>query len=132
MDDFLIRGRINSPVTTGIPSAAQNTHTKAEQAQPNISFRQMLEQTVQKQDLLFSKHAAERVAQREIELSETDMARLNEGLQIARDKGMEDALILMDGSAFIVSAKNSMVITALGGHELKGRVITNIDGTVIL
>ena len=49
-----------------------------------------------------------------------------------RDKVMVDSLIIMDGSAFIVNAKNGMVITALNSGELKGRVITNIDGTVIL
>ena len=102
------------------------------QTQPNVSFRQVLEQTAQKQELSFSKHATQRVAQRGIELSETGMERLNEGLQIVRDKGMEDALILMDGSAFIVNAKNGMVINALNSGELKGRVITNIDGTVLL
>lgn len=132
MEDLLIRGRMSLPVTTGIPTAVPKVRPQTEQAQPNVSFRQVLEQTAQKQELAFSKHASERVAQRGIALSETGMERLNEGLQIVRDKGMEDALILMDGSAFIVNAKNGMVITALNSGELKGRVITNIDGTVIL
>ena len=60
------------------------------------------------------------------------LEKLSQGVELARDKGLDDALILMDGSAFIVSAKNSTVITALNGRELNGKVITNIDGTVIL
>ena len=132
MDNLLIRRRMSLPVTTGIPTEAPKVQPQGVQTQPNVSFRQVLEQTAQKQELSFSKHATQRVAQRGIELSEKGMERLNEGLQIVRDNGMEDALILMDGSAFIVNAKNGMVITALNSGELKGRVITNIDGTVIL
>lgn len=132
MDDLLIRSRMQLPVTTGIPATQQHSRLQTQQTSEGPSFRQVLEQTARKQELSFSKHAAGRVAQREIALSDTDMERLNEGLQIAKDKGMQDALIMMDGSAFIVSAKNSMVITALNSQELKGRVITNIDGTVIL
>ena len=84
------------------------------------------------QELTFSKHAAGRMAQREIPLSADGLERLNHGVQLAREKELEDALILMDGSAFIVSAKNGRVVTAMPSGELQGRVFTNIDGTVIL
>ncbi len=131
MDDLLMRSRLSMSVTTGIP--AVHAHTSKQQAvQGGASFQQVLEETAQKQELSFSKHAASRVEQREIQLSETGMERLNEGFRIARDKGLSDALILIDGSAFIISAKNGRVITALNGRELQGKVITNIDGTVIL
>nr|WP_302819951.1 TIGR02530 family flagellar biosynthesis protein [Ruthenibacterium lactatiformans] len=132
MDTLLIRGRMNFPVTTGNAIVPQQIQPQALQDEKAGSFQKVLEQTVQKQELSFSKHAAERVAERDIELSTSGLERLNEGLKIAREKGLADALIMMDGSAFIISAKNSMVITALKDQELKGRAITNIDGTVIL
>ena len=132
MDTLLIRGRMNFPVTTGNAIVPQQIQPQALQDEKAGSFQKVLEQTVQKQELSFSKHAAERVAERDIELSASGLERLNEGLKIAREKGLADALIMMDGSAFIISAKNSMVITALKDQELKGRAITNIDGTVIL
>lgn len=134
MDDFLIRNRMNLPITTGSASAAgqrttgQDTQTQAGET----SFRQLLEQMAGGQEISFSKHAAGRIATREIPLSQSGLEKLSEGMQIARGKGIQDALILMDGSAFIVSAKNSTVITALNSSELKNKVITNIDGTVIL
>ena len=65
-------------------------------------------------------------------LSQAGLERLTEGVRIAQGRGIQDALILMDGSAFIVSAKNSTVVTAMNSSELKNKVITNIDGTVIL
>ena len=92
----------------------------------------MLERMAEEDKISFSKHAAGRIEHREIPLSEDGLTRLRDGMEIARDKGLQDALILMDGSAFIVSAKNSTVITAMNSQELKNKVITNIDGTVIL
>lgn len=131
MDDLLMRSRMSLPITTGI-SLVPSQPLRQKTQSGAVSFQQVLEESGKKQGLSFSKHAAGRVAQREIELSQTGLDRLNEGLQIARDKGMEDALILMDGSAFIISTKNARVITALNSRELQGKAITNIDGTVII
>lgn len=135
MDDFLIRNRMNLPITTGaaaVQRTGQDTQTTQTAQNTGTSFRQMLETMSGQEAISFSKHAAGRIATREIPLSETGLERLREGMQIAKGKGIQDALILMDGSAFIVSAKNSTVITALNSSELKNKVITNIDGTVIL
>lgn len=133
MEDLLLRNRMNMPVTTGIPATPQ-THSarQAGKDQNGPSFQQVLEQKVRTQDVSFSKHAAARVAKRDIELTQAGLEKLNEGVRIAREKGMDDALILVDGSAFIVSAKNGRVITALGGSEAGGKAITNISGAVIL
>lgn len=121
------------PVTTGILSQNHTPETINKSSNDcKLSFREVLEQTAKANDLSFSKHAADRVVQRDIQISEESLGRLNEGVQIAKEKGLEDALIIMDGSAFIVSAKNSKVITALNGAELKGKVFTNINGTVIV
>ena len=134
MDDLLIRSRMIQPVTTGLPTPqTQGTDNKTAVAGQSVSaFQQALEQASRNAELSFSKHAAGRLEQREITLSPGGLEKLSQGVELARDKGLDDALILMDGSAFIVSAKNSTVITALNGRELNGKVITNIDGTVIL
>lgn len=134
MDDFLLRSRMTLPVTTGTPAVpVQRQDTKTPQAAES-PFRQMLERMAGEgeEKISFSKHAAGRIEHREIDLSQDGLERLRDGMEIARDKGLQDALILMDGSAFIVSAKNSTVITAMNSQELKNKVITNIDGTVIL
>ena len=131
MDDLLIQRRMRMPVVTGVPTSPEAV--RSSQPQTGTSFRGVLEQEAQKTTALsFSRHAAVRVAERGIEISRTGMERLEEGLRMAREKGLNDTLILMDGSAFIVSAQNGTVITAMPGQELNGRVFTNIDGTVIL
>ena len=131
MDDLLIQRRLRMPVVTGVPTSPEAV--RSSQPQTGTSFREVLEQEAQKTtELSFSRHAAGRVAERGIEISRTGMERLEEGLRMAREKGLNDTLILMDGSAFIVSAQNGTVITAMPTQELNGRVFTNIDGTVIL
>ena len=131
MDDLLIQRRMRMPVVTGVPTSPEAV--RSSQPQTGTSFREVLEQEAQKTtELSFSRHAAGRVAERGIEISRTGMERLEEGLRMAREKGLNDTLILMDGSAFIVSAQNGTVITAMPSQELSGRVFTNIDGTVIL
>ena len=126
---------MNLPVTTGAPAVpVRRQDAKTSQAGTASPFRQMLERMAGEgeEKISFSKHAAGRIEHREIDLSQDGLERLRGGMEIARDKGLRDALILMDGSAFIVSAKNSTVITAMNSQELKNKVITNIDGTVIL
>ena len=131
MDDLLIQRRMRMPVVTGVPTSPEAV--RSSQPQTGTSFREVLEQEAQKTtELSFSRHAAGRVAERGIEISRTGMERLEEGLRMAREKGLNDTLILVDGSAFIVSAQNGTVITAMPSQELNGRVFTNIDGTVIL
>ena len=131
MDDLLIQRRMRMPVVTGVPTSPEAV--RSSQPQTGTSFRDVLEQEAQKTtELSFSRHAAGRVAERGIEISRTGMERLEEGLRMAREKVLNDTLILMDGSAFIVSAQNGTVITAMPSQELNGRVFTNIDGTVIL
>lgn len=134
MDDLLLRSRMNLPLTTGTAPvqspAVQRPAAESEQNGP--SFREMLEKMSGGREISFSKHAAGRIEHREIPMSESGLERLRDGMEIARDRGIQDALILMDGSAFIVSAKNSTVITAMNSQELKNKAITNIDGTVIL
>ena len=131
MDDLLIQRRMRMPVVTGVPTSPEAV--RSSQPQTGTLFRDVLEQEAQKTtELSFSRHAAGRVAERGIEISRTGMERLEEGLRMAREKGLNDTLILMDGSAFIVSAQNGTVITAMPSQELNGRVFTNIDGTVIL
>ncbi|MEG0542252.1 MAG: hypothetical protein RR528_07985 [Angelakisella sp.] len=39
---------------------------------------------------------------------------------------------MIDKTAYLVSVKNSKVITTVSGDELSGNVFTNIDGTVII
>lgn len=80
----------------------------------------------------FSKHAANRLSDRNIELTDEQLERLNDGTKKAGEKGIKDSLVLIDQLAFIVNTKNNTVITAMEQTETDENIFTNIDGTVII
>lgn len=94
-------------------------------------FRQVLEKQLTG-ELKFSRHARERLFSRNIELSETDLEKINEAVDKARAKGARDSLIIMDRLALVVSIKNNTVITAVDDENIKENVFTNIDSAVIV
>ncbi len=81
--------------------------------------------------LSFSKHALERVQRRGIALDPTTLGRLHEGVGRAAGKGSRDSLVLVDGTAFVVSVPNRTVITAVGAEHMREHIFTNIDSAVI-
>ncbi len=81
--------------------------------------------------LQFSKHALARIQRRGIDLDATTLGRLAEGVGRAAGKGSRDSLVLVDGTAFVVSVANRTVITAVGSEHMKDNVFTNIDSAVI-
>lgn len=97
-----------------------------------ISTKQLPAQPASQSEVVFSKHAMQRVTDRSIDVSEGTLTKLNEAVARASQKGVRDALILNGDSVFIVNTLNKTVITALKGSEMKDNVFTNIDGTVII
>ena len=94
------------------------------------SFLQILEQVSNRNDTVsFSRHANERLSSRNIRLNEEQMQRLNEGVKQAKEKSIQESLVMMDNIAFIVNVKNNLVITAV--NDTKNAVFTNIDGAII-
>jgi flagellar operon protein len=81
--------------------------------------------------LQFSKHALARIQRRGIDVAPTTLGRLAEGVGRAAGKGSRDSLVLVDGTAFVVSVANRTVITAVGSEHMKDNVFTNIDSAVI-
>ncbi|MCM1126679.1 MAG: flagellar protein [Lachnospiraceae bacterium] len=98
------------------------------------SFQEILadSQSKSKGEVRFSKHAAGRLADRNIELTESQMNRLAEGAQKAGAKGIKESLVIVDQLAFIVNIPNSTVVTAMNRQDAAENVFTNIDGAVII
>lgn len=80
----------------------------------------------------FSKHANQRTEERNIEISQTELNRLGDACDKAEEKGIKDALVMMDNNAYIVNAQNRVVVTVMDTNELKNNVFTNIDGAVFV
>ena len=98
-----------------------------------ISFQDIFNQkTAESTELKFSKHASNRLFDRNIELTEEQLNRLNEGATKAGEKGIRESLVIVDQLAFIVNVPNNTVITAMDQTETNENVFTNIDGAVIM
>jgi flagellar operon protein len=98
------------------------------------SFDKILGSELQKpvtEPLKFSAHASARLQSRKVEMGPEQMRKLNEAVDKAAAKGLDDTLILTKDAAFIVSVKNRTVVTAMDRSTLDGNVFTNIDGAVI-
>jgi flagellar operon protein len=85
-----------------------------------------------KPGLKFSQHAQGRITSRKLDVGTEAMRKLNEAVDKAAAKGIQDTLVLMDQSAFIVNVKNRTVVTAIDRGSLDANVFTNIDGAVIV
>jgi flagellar operon protein len=99
------------------------------------AFANVLESKLAKRtpEVTFSAHAAERLASRNISLTEQEMVKLSHAVQKVDEKGGRESLMLMGDIALIVSVKNRTVITTLdsssGGTE---KIFTNIDSAMIM
>ena len=82
--------------------------------------------------LKFSKHAGERLEEREIKLTDEQISRLTEGTEKAISKGIKESLVIVDDLSFIVNTKNRTVITAMNQSTNEDNIYTNIDGAVII
>ena len=101
-----------------------------------ISFEEILHkqqaQEIEAKELKFSKHASNRLNDRNIELTKEQLERLHDGTKKAGEKGIRESLVLVDQLAFIVNVKNNTVITAMDQTETDENIFTNIDGAVIM
>lgn len=110
------------PLPTGNDSFASVLNKVRENADIN---------STDESEVKFSKHAVNRLNDRNIELTNDQMMRLKEGARAAGEKGIKDSLILIDQLAFIVNVPNHTVVTAMDQTENDSNVFTNIDGAVI-
>ncbi len=118
---------ISSGMEQGTNSSSKNNNLS------DGSFSELLKEKVLKNsNLTLSKHAANRVEERNIDMSDENIERLSEGVKIAEEKGLHAPLILIDRTAFIVNLNNRAVVTTVNGDDMKNNAFTNIDGTVIV
>ena len=135
MDPILYNQRLQSPIYTGtlLQTGREKTAKQEGPLREQESFQSLLEAQINSESKVkFSRHAMERVAQRNVEVSSQTMERLNQGVRMAEEKGLKEPLILVDSTAYLVNVKNNRVITVVNDENLKGTVFTNIDGTVMI
>ncbi|MBO4900334.1 MAG: flagellar protein [Lachnospiraceae bacterium] len=114
----------------------EKTGISAENGVSGLSFQDILRGKVEAPgeepiSLKFSKHAAGRLEDRNIRMTDSQLERLTEGAVRAQMKGIKDSLVMVDSLAFIVNVPNQTVVTAMDQTETNDNIFTNIDGAVI-
>lgn len=94
------------------------------------AFGQILNEQIA--GLKFSQHAMARLQSRNIQLSASDLQKINVAVKKAEQKGAKESLMVLDNIALVVSVKNKTVITAMDGASMKDNIFTNIDSAIIL
>ncbi|HOI28423.1 MAG TPA: TIGR02530 family flagellar biosynthesis protein [Melioribacteraceae bacterium] len=92
------------------------------------SFDSIFKEELEK--VKFSNHAIKRLESRNIQLSETDIEKIQSAVEKAELKGSKDSLVMMDNTAFIVNIPNKTVVTAMEVSGSNENVFTNIDSVV--
>ncbi len=112
--------------TQGIIGTGVNTGTK-------VQFADILQKEADKaQSVQFSKHAAQRVRERGIEMTDGLLKDLNQAVSKAREKGARDVVIIGESGAFIVNVPHNVVVTTMSGTEMRENIFTNIDSAVLM
>lgn len=97
------------------------------------TFNQILDKHIKKEECFtISSHAAQRLHSRNIDFDDSDMRKINEGINIADSKGAKQSLILYKDMALVTSIKNRTVITAFHKNQSEGSIVTNIDSVVMI
>ena len=98
------------------------------------TFQEILENSRARtqEKVKFSKHAAGRLADRNIELTSSQIDRLQQAAQKAQLKGIKESLVIVDQLAFIVNIHNNTVVKAMNHGDPAENIFTNIDGAIII
>lgn len=110
----------------------QNSTPVQVKSEEALSFQEILNRKNSAEDIRFSKHAAQRLSSRNIELTDGQVERLKQGTAKAQQKGIRESLVIVDQLAFIVNVPNNTVVTAMNQQDTAENVFTNIDGAVIV
>ena len=121
---------VNPALVPPVGASAPAVSTRPQHTPPTgPSFGDVLKRNVG--DVQFSGHALQRVERRGIDTSPQTLARLDDAVQRAAAKGARESVVLLDGTAFVVSVRNKTVITAVDAQSMREHVFTNIDSAVI-
>ncbi len=95
---------------------------------PSTPFQSVFQEELEK--VKFSNHALKRLENRNINLSDVDLEKIQNAVEKAELKGARDSLVMMKDTAFIVNIPNKTVVTAMPLNNSEENIFTNIDSVV--
>lgn len=123
-----------SPIQPYGAVPATGASAKAQHSKEAGAFQQLLTESIEakRTGLNFSRHAQERLQDREIDLTPDELSRLERATEKAAAKGAQTGLMMMGNLNLIVSVQNRTVVTAMENNAVEDAVFTNIDTAVVV
>ena len=116
------------------PSGVQPVGQAAPEAvQPRAAsgFKELVD--AKAEGITFSRHAAQRMQERQIQLSANDLSLLNQAMGQARSAGASKAAVVMDPGIFIVAPGSNTVITTVPKNSAQPmQVVSHVDALVLV
>ena len=133
MTNFRIGLQGSNSQYTGVRAAG----SRSSQRTGKGTFAEALAQATEQQSdqaggVKFSKHAMQRLQDRNITMDDETMAKLNQVVERMSQKGSREALIYLNDVAMVVGIAQRTVVTAIDGKSAKENIFTNIDSAAIL
>jgi flagellar operon protein len=119
---------INGVSVPFIPIVGNNDVVRKQYDPVSTSFDSIFKEELEK--VKFSNHAIKRLESRNIQLSDSDLEKIQSAVEKAEMKGSKDSLVMMENTAFIVNIPNKTVVTAMEVSGTNENVFTNIDSVV--
>lgn len=112
----------------GVRPVSGPLHPSSSAAVSGTGFHQLVEQKV-----TFSRHAQERMRERQIALTGSEVKALSDAMKKVRATGAKQAAIVMAPGIFIVAPQNNTVITTVTKNPSESmQVISNVDALVMV
>lgn len=110
-------------------NASKSENTKVSSS--SASFKEILNSKVNKKEgFTISNHAAERM--KSMDFNEQDMKKLNDGIELAEEKGCKNSVLIYKDVVFVTSIENRTIITAVHKERAKENVFTNVDSVLLI
>ena len=79
-----------------------------------------------------SVHAARRLKERGMEMDSGEFLKIKNAMEMLRNKGGQDSLIITGKGAYIVDVASNKIVTAMDKDSMNQYVFTKIDSTMIV
>ena len=116
--------RVESASNQAIENRANPNNQKIDR-----TFSTFLNESLQNQttatEMKISHHAQKRMAERGIQLNQSDLTTIEGAVEELNQKGSKNSLIVYKDMALIASIANRIIITAMTTNEIE--TVTNID-----
>lgn len=119
--------------TTGVHPSHVNKPSQQPVKINTATFDGLLQKELQqKTELKVSKHAQQRLTERNISIDSNVWKTIESKINEAKQKGIKDSLVVTNDAALVVSTANQTVITAMNRKEASSHIFTNINGTILI